>query len=111
LLPIDLPTDWPTSVRRFTEGIVGSKPAKQIEFFAQMGAANTASSVSISDKPALNGTIDTLVPDPLLNNLFTGTLAPNLLPAAITDATHPPLTLYFDNTAMTDLWLAITWRA
>jgi hypothetical protein len=31
------------------------------------------------------------------------------LPAAITDATSPPLTLFFDNNTMEDLWMAITW--
>jgi hypothetical protein len=41
--------------------------------------------------------------------LLTGSLPPAALPAAITDATHPPLTLYFDNNSMDDLWLTITW--
>jgi hypothetical protein len=30
------------------------------------------------------------------------------LPAAVTDATHPALTLYLDNNSMEDLWVALT---
>jgi hypothetical protein len=33
------------------------------------------------------------------------------LPAAVTDATHPPLILNFDNNSMEDLWIAIKWGA
>lgn len=89
--------------------MIGTNPVRGIEFFAQMDPANSAATVNINDKPDLSGNADTLVPDPLLNNLFTGTLTDIALPAAITDATHPPLTLYFDNNKMDDLWLAITW--
>ncbi len=88
---------------------MGSNPVLAVQFFAQMDPANSATTVNINDKPDLSGKADTLVPDPLLNNLFTGTLTNIALPAAISDATHPPLTLYFDNNAMDDLWLAITW--
>ena len=94
----------------WAQGImVGSNPVRGIEFFAQMDPANSATTVNINDKPDLTGKADTLVPDPLLNNLFTGTLTNIILPAAITDATHAPLTLYFDNNTMDDLWIAITW--
>jgi hypothetical protein len=47
--------------------------------------------------------------NPVLNNLLVGSLNKIALPAAITDATHPPLTIYFDNNSMEDLGLAITW--
>jgi hypothetical protein len=94
----------------WAQGImVGSNPVRAVQFFAQMDPANSATTVNINDKPDLSGKADTLVPDPLLNNLFTGTLTNIALPAAISDATHPPLTLYFDNNTMDDLWLAITW--
>lgn len=94
----------------WAQGImVGGNPVRGVEFFAQMDPTNSAATVSINDKPDLSGNADTLVPDPLLNNLFAGTLTKIALPAAITDATHPPLTLYFDNNTMDDLWLAITW--
>jgi hypothetical protein len=57
----------------------------------------------------MSGNKDDLVKNPLLGNLLTGGLNKITLPAAVTDATHPPLTLYFDNNSMEDLWLAITW--
>jgi hypothetical protein len=47
--------------------------------------------------------------NPALAGLFTGNLANISLPSAITDAKHPPLTVYFDNNSMENLWLAITW--
>jgi hypothetical protein len=93
----------------WSQGIIGSKPVRGIEFFAQMDATNSATTVNINDKPDMSGKADTLVPNPLLNNLFSGSLTNIALPAAITDATHPALTLYFDNNTMDDLWLAITW--
>jgi hypothetical protein len=53
---------------------------------------------------------DLLVKNPLMGNLLMGSLTKNVpLPAAITDATSPPLTLFFDNNTMQDLWMAITW--
>jgi len=66
--------------------------------------ANTT--VNITDSKANN---DTLVRNPLLGNLLAGNLVKIPLPAAITDTTHPPLTLFFDNNSMEDLWIAITW--
>jgi len=51
---------------------------------------------------------DTMVTNPPLNNLLTGSLNKIALPAAITDGTHPPLTLYFDNNSKDNLWLAVT---
>jgi hypothetical protein len=38
-----------------------------------------------------------------------GSLNKIALPAAVTDATHPVLTLYLDNNSMEDLWVAQTW--
>jgi hypothetical protein len=68
--------------------------------------------VNLYDKPdpATQGVKnDTLSENPLLGDLLTGSLSNISRPAAVTDATHPPLTLYFDNNSMEDLWLAITW--
>lgn len=90
----------------WAQGIVGSAPVKAVQLFAEM--ATSATQVGVSDK---NGQTDTtIVRNPLLGNLLTGKLANiNQLPAAVTDATHPPLTLEFDNNSMNDLWIAITW--
>jgi hypothetical protein len=44
-----------------------------------------------------------------MGNLLVGSLSKIALLAAISDATHPPLTLYFDDNSMEDLWMAITW--
>ena len=93
----------------WSQGIVGGNPLKAVEFFAEMPPAATASVVNINSQANLGGNNDTLVRNPLLNNLLTGGLNKIALPAAITDATHPPLTLYFDNNSMNDLWMAITW--
>lgn len=90
----------------WAQGIVGSAPVKAVQLFAEM--ATSATQVGVSDK---NGQTDTtIVRNPLLGNLLTGKLANiNQLPAAVTDATHPPLTLEFDNNSMNDLWIALTW--
>jgi len=93
----------------WAQGIVGSNPVKAVEFFAEMPPSSATTTININDKANLSGNNDTLVTNPLLNNLLTGSLNKIALPAAITDATHPPLTLYFDNNSMDDLWLAITW--
>jgi hypothetical protein len=74
-----------------------------VELFAEMSAAKTT--VSVTDK---NGTSDTLAADPAMGGLLVGNLTN--LPAAITDNTHPPLSLTFDSNAMNDLWIAITWK-
>jgi hypothetical protein len=88
----------------WSEGIVGSAAVKGVEFLAEMLTAATA--VTISDT---NGHQDTLVRNPLMGNLLTGDLVKIPLPAAVSDATHPPLTVSFDSNAMKDLWIAITW--
>jgi hypothetical protein len=95
----------------WSQGIVGTNPLKAIEFFAEMPSGDTTTTININNQPDLAGTKkDTLVKNPLVGNLLTGSLAKNIpLPAAITDAKHPPLLLYFDNNSMEDLWIAITW--
>ena len=95
----------------WSQGIVGSNPLKAIEFFAEILPGHTTPAININNQPDRAGTKnDTLVTNPLLGNLLAGSLVKNVpLPAAITDATHPPLTLYFDNNSMKDLWIAITW--
>lgn len=69
-----------------------------------MGSNKTQ--VTITD--AANRT-DTIVKNPLLGNLLAGQLSNIPRPAAITDTTHPPLTLRFDDNSMSDLWVAIRW--
>ncbi|HET8840716.1 MAG TPA: hypothetical protein VFN35_04575, partial [Ktedonobacteraceae bacterium] len=52
---------------------------------------------------------DALHDKPDFGDLLIGNLDKIALPAAITDQSHPPLTLYFDNNSMKDLWIALTW--
>jgi hypothetical protein len=75
-----------------------------VEFVAEMAVAKTT--VTMTDK---NGNSDTLAANPALGGWLAGNLNKIPLPAAISDATHPPLTLSFDSNAMEDLWIAITW--
>jgi hypothetical protein len=89
----------------WAQGIVGSAPTKSVQLFAEMQSAKTQ--VTITD--ASGSHTDTLVRNPLLGTLLSGKLSKIPLPAAVTDATHPPLSLRFDDNAMSDLWLAITW--
>ena len=93
----------------WAQGIVGPNPLKAVEFFAEMPPSSTTSLININDQVTMTGNNDTLTANPLLNNLLDGSLNKIALPAAITDATHPPLTLNFDNNSMEDLWMAITW--
>ena len=94
----------------WAQGIVGSKPVKSAEFFAEMLPKDTSTTVNLYDKADKTGNNDMLNQNPSLGNLLSGNLVNIVpLPAAITDATHPPLTLYFDDNSMKDLWLAITW--
>ena len=88
---------------------MGGNPLKAVQFFAEMVSTNTTPAININDKSDHSGNNDTLARNPLLGNLLAGSLTKIGLPAAITDATHPPLTLYFDNNSMEDLWVAITW--
>jgi len=61
-----------------------------------------------SPTPAATMNQTPLVRDPLMGNLLRGKLS-KPLPAAVSDATHPPVTVSFDNNSMEDLWMAITW--
>ncbi len=93
----------------WSQGIVGPNPLKAVEFFGKMPPGNTTTSININDKSDKTGNNDMLAKDPLLGNLLSGSLSKIPVPAAITDANHPPLTVYFDNNSMDDLWMAITW--
>lgn len=93
----------------WSQGILGSKSIKDIEFFAEMPPGDKTASINLNAKADKTGANDALAKNPLLGNLLTGSLIKNALPAAITDSTHLPLTLFFDNNSMEDLWLAITW--
>ena len=93
----------------WSQGIVGKNPVKGVEFFAEMPPGSAAATINLNDQANLTGNGDTLVANPLLNHLFAGSLHKIARPAAITDSTHPPLTIYFDNNSMEDLWMAITW--
>jgi hypothetical protein len=74
-----------------------------LELFGEISAAKTT--VTVTDK---KGASDTLAANPAMGGLLQGNLTN--LPAAITDNTHPPLSLTFDSNAMNDLWIAITWK-
>jgi hypothetical protein len=93
----------------WSQGIVGNKPVKAIEFFAEMPQLSATTTINMNSQANLGGNNDTLTVNPVLNNLLVGSLNKIALPSAITDATHPPLTIYFDNNSMEDLGLAITW--
>jgi hypothetical protein len=75
---------------------------KAVEFLAE----TSKTTVTITDK---SNRKDTLVRNPSLGNLAAGNLSKIPVPAAVSDATHPPLTLSFDDTSMQDMWMAITW--
>ena len=93
----------------WAQSIVGTNPVKAAEFYAEMPSGNKTGSININEKSDKSGKTDALIRNPLLGNLLTGALSNIVLPATVTDATHPPLTLFFDNNSMEDLWLAITW--
>jgi len=65
--------------------------------------------VNLFDKADKTGNTDSLNKNPSFGNLLVGNLVKIALPAATTDATHPPFAVFFDDNAMKDLWLAITW--
>ena len=94
----------------WAQDIVGSKPVKSVELFVEMLPTDTTTTVNLYDTAdKTSGHNDTLNQNPSLGNLLSGNLVNIALPAAITDATHPPLALSFDDNSMKDLWLAITW--
>jgi hypothetical protein len=93
----------------WAQGIVGVGLVKSVAFFAEMPATDKTAAISINDKPDKSGKPpDTLARNPLMGNLLGGALESITRPSAITDA-NSPMTLYFDNNSMNDLWLAITW--
>jgi hypothetical protein len=82
---------------------------RAITFFAEMSPGDNTTKVNIYEKADKSGNNNaSLAPNPSFGNLLTGSLPKPLLPPAVTDAAHP-LTLYFDDNTMTDLWLAVTW--
>jgi hypothetical protein len=93
----------------WAQDILVGGPVKGIELVAEMLPTDKTVTVNVYDKADRTGNNDTLNQDPSIGNLLSGNLSKIPLPAAVTDATHPPLTLYFDDNAMNDLWLAITW--
>lgn len=100
-----LPEHYPFWAR----GIVGSAPVKAVEFFAEpLPTANTTT-INLYEKADKTGNSDSLAQNPALGDLLAGNLTKIPLPAAITDQNHPPLTVFFDNNALKDLWVAITW--
>jgi hypothetical protein len=81
-----------------------SKGVKGVQFYAE-----TTGQVNLSASSAMTNP-DTLKLDPSLG-LSTGSLANVPLPP-ISDPSSPPATpytLYCDNNAMTDLWMAVAW--
>ena len=80
-----------------------------VEFFAQMPANDTTSTININDKSDLSGNGDTLAKNPAMGNLLAGSLTKIAKPAAVTTTTNPPLTLFFDHNNMEDLWMALSW--
>jgi hypothetical protein len=92
----------------WAQGIVGSEKAEvnTVELFAKMLPTNKNLDVNLYDiadpKAALNQ-------NPSLGNLLTGNMVNIGKLGVITDATHPPLTLYFDDNKMEELWIAISW--
>lgn len=93
----------------WAQGIAGSSPVKAVEFFAEMAPTDKTTTVTLYTKADKTGSSDSMARNPLLGNLLSGSLSKIGLPAAVTDTTHPALTLYFDNNSMEDLWLALTW--
>jgi hypothetical protein len=93
------------------EIVAGAPLLKAISFLAERSAADNTSTAHIFAKADKTGNSATLTVNPSLGSLLTGSLPQPLLAAALTDATHPPLILYFDYNSMSDLWVAITWGA
>jgi hypothetical protein len=100
-----LPQHYPIWAQNFLK----PTSVKSVALFAEPLPTDTAVTVDLYDKPDKTGNNDTLNRSPSFGNLLTGNLNKIALPAAVTDATHPPLTLYLDDNSLKDLWLAITW--
>ena len=88
---------------------MGGNLLKGVEFLAETAPADSTSTININNKADMTGNNDTLARSPSLGGLLSGALTKISPPAAITDATHPPLTVYFDKNSMKDLWLLIRW--
>jgi len=94
----------------WAQGLLSSGSVKVgAEFFAEMLPTDSTATVNLYDKPDKTGNNDALNQNPSFGNLLTGNLVKIARPAAVTDAAHPPLTLYFDHNVMNNLWVAITW--
>jgi hypothetical protein len=93
----------------WSQGIVGTAPVKAMELFAELLPPDTSASVNLYRAADKSGPkADSITKNPSLGGILVGALS-KPLPAAISDATHPPLALYFDNNNMQDVWVAITW--
>jgi hypothetical protein len=80
----------------------------RVDILARSTATPTLGSVGVADKADKNDATtksDTLVKDISLGNLLVGKLVTIALPA------NPvgDLKLFFDDKAMADLWIAVTW--
>ena len=75
---------------------------KQLELFAR-----TTESIEVSDKVDANGKLDEARKIALGNSPFA--LMTGKLPNTVDLSPTGPLTLYFGNNSMEDLWLALTW--
>jgi len=93
----------------WAQSIVGGNPVKALQLFAEMAPKDSTPTINLYSRADKTGNHDSMARNPLLGNFLAGSLNKLPLPAAVTDATHPPLTLYFDNNSMQDLWIAITW--
>jgi hypothetical protein len=88
----------------WAQGIVGSNPVKGIQFLAELSSPKPSVTLSQNGAP-----VATLAANPSMGSLLSGSLPKGSLPAAISDAKHPGLKVAFDDTAMEDLWMAVTW--
>jgi Tc toxin complex TcA C-terminal TcB-binding domain len=93
----------------WAQGLLGPASIKALELFAEMLPTDKTLTVNLFDKADKTGNTDPLTQNPAFGNLLVGNLVKIPLPAATTDATHPPLALFFDDNAIKNLWLAITW--
>jgi hypothetical protein len=94
----------------WARGIVGTGKLKAVQFFAEFAPGGAPASVNLYDVANTSTThVDTLTPNPQFGALLGGKLVKIALPSAVTDASHPPLAVYFDNNGMQQLWMALTW--
>lgn len=93
----------------WAQGIVGAAPVKSVQFLAEMPSGSKIISIGMFEKADKTGKTDLLSRNPLFGGLLMGNFAKLPLPAAVTDASHPPLAAYFENNSMQNLWLAVHW--